>query len=148
MTSRAWDTVRELIAIGIEDPDTADRHIPARGWVDVGRIFRYEVQSREPVKYMTDRGIFDHLGDTAPTSPWLMRPGVFRDYTYPSRRESPDSFLEREQDILVQEVEVRADGQVLLKTGLFAEEDLYEARASFMPVEEEPARQYLPEIIG
>ena len=146
INGRAWDTVRELVAIGIEDPDDAGEYIPARGYVDAGRIFRYEAQSRTPVKYITDKGIYNQLGDTKPAIPWLIRPGVFRDFTYPSRRETPDSFLDREQDILVEEVEVRHDGQVLLKTGLFAEEDLYEAQAQFMPVEEEPARQYIPGI--
>ena len=143
INTRAWDTIRELIAIGIEDPNDAGEYIPARGWVDTGRIFRYEAQSQTPVKFITDKGIFNQLGDSTAATPWHIRPGVFRDYTYPSRRETPDSFLDREQDILVEEVEVKGDGTVLLKTGLFAEEDLYEAQAQFMPVEEEPARQLI-----
>lgn len=139
--ARTWDIIQELIDIGIEDSDAAGEYTPAHGWVDVGRLFHYGQVEDEPRYYIRHDGIYDKAGSRKAVSPQHIRPAVFRDMTYPVRRELPHSFLQQSRDMLVIEVEVHGDtGRVLLKTGLFEEEDLLTARADFLPVTEEPER--------
>lgn len=124
---RAWDVLSELQEVGIDGSEGEPTYMPTRIWVTVGRWFNYDKIDREPRYYLRHDGLYDRSGKRMSRTPWAIQPGVVRDMSYPASRDLPGSFLDDPRDFWVEEVDVDADGKVLLKTSLFSEYDALSA---------------------
>jgi len=117
------------------DGDIIYRYLPARAYVDNGRLFVYEKMDVEPRYYMRGSQLYDHVGAQDAVSPWAIRPGVVRDMNYPVRRQDYNSIFADARDSYVDEVEVSADGAISLRSTEFSEADVWRARAGVLEFE-------------
>lgn len=120
-TVRCWDFLQELVGLG----DASDQ--PWRLWVGPGRRAHYEAITTAPRYYLRHDGLFTTAGERTALNPYLVQPGVVRDLQYPLHRAEPGAFLTDARDILVEEVQVGADGAVSLRTGA-ADEGVFAAQ--------------------
>lgn len=125
---RAWDTITEMMELGIAGSGSEPAFMPVRAWVGNGRRLHYAKVDRVPRYYLKSDGLYDKLGGEVAVGAWQIEPGVFRDMAYPVKRDLDGSFLEDARDFWVEEIEVDAAGGVLLKTSLFSEQDALDAR--------------------
>jgi hypothetical protein len=123
LTNRAWDTLRDQVVFG----DASGN--PWRLYVDVGRKVYYEQIVTTPKYYLFDGGLRSSIGESVGVFPWLVRPAVVRDSTYPVTRAETGSFLSDARDMWIPEVEVDAHGNIMPKTDLFDEGDILAAQA-------------------
>ena len=112
---RAWDFLQELTAFGDANSQ------PWRLWVDVERRLHYDHVAMTPRYFLRGGQIYTAAGGQTSVEPCAVRPGVVRDLQYLTGRDEPGSLLADTRDMLVEEVEVAANGQVSLRTALFGE---------------------------
>jgi hypothetical protein len=122
-TVRVWDFLQELTALG----GAAGR--PWRLWVDADRRLCYDQVDTTPRYYLRGGEYYTTAGGQTSSEPWAMRPAVVRDLQYPTGRDEPGSLLADTRDMLIEEVEVSANGQISLRTALFGEAEALAAQA-------------------
>lgn len=123
MPQRAWDTISELTELGDADG------WPWRFWMDAQRIAHYAPLDNTPLYHWKGGGLYDRIGASQEVNPFLVVPGVVRDFQYPvDPAESPLPFLEDARDSLITEVEAGADGTLQLKTDLYTEGEIIAAQ--------------------
>lgn len=119
---RAWAKILELAGLG----DASGN--PWRVWVGNGRRLHYAAIDLTPRYHLRDDGLYDRLSSKMALSPWLIRPGVMRDFGYRVGRKEPGSMLNDARDILIEEVEVSEEG-IAFKTGTFDEAAIMAAQS-------------------
>jgi hypothetical protein len=131
--TRAWDVMRAAVELGDTDGD------PWRLYVQSGRKVVYEEIDTTPRYYLRGGSVYDSVGAQVAVSPWLVQPAVVRDMAFTVARAELGSWLDDARDIYVDEVEVDADGQLTLKTGLFSEGEILAEQASYVSRLPKPA---------
>jgi hypothetical protein len=104
--------------------------LPWRAWVDIGRKLYFEPIDVTPVYQERPGGLHLYNGEKV-TVPWLVRPGVVRDMTYPIGRDEPGSFLSDCRDTWIEEVEVSAKGELVLSPEAVDDVDVLEAQNNY-----------------
>lgn len=135
LAARAWDTLYGL---------TQEGDSSGNPWViyaDAGRRIFYEPVDTQPLYYIHKMKIVDRVGDSVAVNPWKVRPGVVRYAQYINRRNEPGSFLADSRDVYMDEVEVDASGKVSLRTALFAESEILDARQRELDREQQQQQQ-------
>lgn len=103
-------------------------------WLQVGngRSVLYEkIPASEPLYYLRGGEIFATSGGSKKVDPWQIKPGVYRDITYPVRSNEFGGWLAKANDFYVSEVEVGTHNGLVLKTDAFEESDLLAANAEY-----------------
>lgn len=118
--TRAGDLLFQLTALG-------DGTNPYWLQVNNDRLVVYEPIPTEPAFYLRGGEIFSTAGGSKKVDPWKIRPGVYRDLTYPVKANDFGSWLTSATDFYVSEVEVGTGNGLVLKTDLFEESDLQAA---------------------
>lgn len=136
---RCWDTMMNMVELG----DTSGN--PWRLWVTPDRYLNYKQIDTTPRYYLHDGGIYDSVGGGTAVLPWLIQPAVFRDMSFTVARNEEGSWLDDARDIYVDEVEVDAKGNVVLKTQLFSEGDLLIEQAEALKRMPMRAKREVPE---
>lgn len=121
---RAWDVLLDLLDLG----DTAGN--PYRLYVDNQRRVTYEMVNKQPLYWLRGGTLYNSAGGTGAADPWLLKPGVIRDTSYPVRRKEHGAWLDDARDCLIDEIEVGESG-IVLKTDEFEEGDLLAAQQDY-----------------
>lgn len=129
---RAWDVLNELLDLG----DTAGN--PYRLYVDNQRRVTYEPLSKEPLYWLRGGMLYNSAGGSGAANPWLLKPGVIRDTSYPIRRKELGAWLDDARDCLIDEIEL-GDSGITLKTDEFEEGDLLAAQQDYAAMLENEA---------
>lgn len=124
--TRTWSLLSSLAGLGDASA------IPWTLQVQPGRTVDYRPLSTTPRYYLRNGALYDKLAAPQPVTPWKLKPGVIRDMTYPGTRAEPGSFLTDVRDSYVEEIEVTAEGNVILKTALYNQADLLSAQLNYI----------------
>lgn len=104
---------------------------PWRFYVDKGRRAHYGQIDTTPQYYLRDGELYSASGGAPQDNPWLVRPGVIRDMSYPFRRKELGAWLSDGRDFLASEIEVGTGSGLVLKTELFEESELLAAQNEY-----------------
>ena len=131
---RVWDLLQELAGMG----DAAGK--PWRLWVGPGRLAHYGPVDLTVRGYLLGGQVYTSVGGIANLAPRTIQPGVIRDTEYPRERSEPGSVLADARDILVEEVQVDADGRLNLRTTYTTDMDILAAAAARRSEDDERLR--------
>ena len=128
---RAWDWMMQLSEIGDgTDPFLLD--------VQEGQHTNYEKMLNTPTMAWRDDQIVGIAGTGVGIKKWMVRPGVLRDFNWPSQPLPDAMFLQDARDSLIAEIEVsEAQEQPAFKTDMFEESDFIAELNRNLPEEEE-----------
>lgn len=91
----------------------------------------YEIIPETPRYFMHSGRIYETAGGSSLADPWKIKPGVFRDLTYPVRKTEIGGWLDDVRDFYVSEVEVGTGAGLVLKTEIFEEAEILAAQAEY-----------------
>lgn len=127
---RALDAMMSMVEIG--GVDGSGSPVPFVLYVDGENRVHYEALDLDPVYYMRGQLLYNEAGaDARAISPWLIRPGVVRNLDWGEDSPLVGSIFRQGNDSWIEEVEVSADGKVVLKPA----EDVSEAELMAMQLE-------------
>lgn len=132
---RASDVILELTSQGDADGN------PYRFYVDDDRRANYVKIDRTPLYYLRSGGLVTSAGGKTAVNPWLVRPAVVRDLTYPTRKNEVSGWLDDARDFYVEEVEVGTGAGLVLKTDLFEETEILAAQQEYTAQLEQQQQQ-------
>lgn len=125
---RSWDVITKLLELGISDK-------PARAYVDNDRLFYYKPIDTTPMYFKRDGGFYTGAGSHVDVDPWIVKPAVVRDLSYPVNRTEIGAWLEDARDWYMNEVDVwdNMDGTASLnpKSEEFDESDILTAQDAY-----------------
>lgn len=124
--TRVWDHIISLIERG-----DASNNPYSLSLDNLDRI-SYGVLSNTPKYYYQNGKIRTAALSTGSISGWTVQPGVFRDIDYSANLSLPStSWLSKDNDLLVEEVEMSTDSGLMLKTIIYDESEIMEARFDY-----------------
>lgn len=124
---KCWDVIRDVVELG----DTSGN--PWQFWVDIDRRCYYQQIDTTPRYYLRNGELYDNRGGRVANNPWMLRPAVVRDASYPvTGRQEYSGWLEDSRDMYVEEIEVDADGEYTLKFQLYDEADIAAQAAEYL----------------
>lgn len=127
---RAWDFLTQLTEIG----DGTD---PYRIHVGQNRYCTYEPMNPTPNIIWRNNNLHQNANTPTLSGKWMIRPGVLRDYNWPSQPLPAHMFLEDGRDSIVNEVQVAEDRPMpTFKTEIYDESDYMAALYSIELSEE------------
>jgi len=122
---RAGDLAFNLVGLGDADGN------PWWLYVHNDRKVVYEIIPETPAYYMHSGRIYRSAGGSTTVDPWTVKPGVFRDLTYPVRKTETGGWLDDARDFYVSEVECGTGNGLVLKTEIFDESEILAAQAEY-----------------
>ena len=118
---RCWDVLMDLIELG----DASGN--PYRIYCDNDRIVNYEQISTSVDYHLRGGTLYLGVGGIAEANPFMVKPGIVRDLTYPVRMTESGAWLADLRDFYIDEVEA-GDTGLTLKTDLFEESEIMMAQ--------------------
>jgi hypothetical protein len=96
-----------MVELGFDD---GTNKVPTRAYVDNDRYFHYDVIDTEPVYFKRGGGFYTAAGSHVDTNPWVVKPAVVRDLSYPIQTFDLDGWLTDARDWYMSEVDVWDNG--------------------------------------
>jgi hypothetical protein len=122
--TRSFDIISDLCDLGDADGN------PYRFYVDNDRRANYQQISITPEYYLRGGKLYASAGGSQEIAPWVVKPNVMRDMSYPVSRWNYAGWLNDARDIYVDEIEA-GPGGLVIKTDLFEESELFAAQAAY-----------------
>lgn len=120
---RAWDAMMDLAEIG----DTS--YNPWRLHVTIGRKLVFEQLAVTPQYYWQGK-LVNGVGARQEVNPWLVRPAVVRDMSWPVHKTEPGSVFADARDAWIEQVEAGPNGLTLGQPA--SEYDIAQKQAEFL----------------
>lgn len=121
---RVYDVIAEQTGLG--DANGA----PWRFYVDNDRRANYQLIGTTPEYFLRGGKVYAAAGGSQEIAPWIVRPAVVRDMSYPVSKWDYSGWLGDARDFYIEEVEA-GPGGLVLKTELFEEGEIMAAQAAY-----------------
>lgn len=122
--TRIFDIITDLCDLGDADGN------PYRFYVDNDRRANYQQIGITPEYYLRGGKLYASAGGSQEIAPWVVKPNVMRDMSYPISKWNYAGWLNDARDIYVDEIE-SGPGGLVVKTDLFEESEIFAAQAAY-----------------
>ena len=118
--TKAWDRLADLARLG----DSSGNNYKI--FCGPNRVVSYEAVETTPTRYYKEGGIYAAMSAQAESkqNPWLVRPAMVRDLSWPIKRVLYDQFYEQSNDIYMETVEMGQESGFTWRTERFDEAEL------------------------
>lgn len=122
--TRTFDVISDITELGDQSGN------PWRFYVDNDQRANYQQISTTPEYYLRGGKVYASAGGAQEIAPWVVKPYVMRDMSYPVSKWNYSGWMADARDIYIDEVEV-GPGGLVLKTDLFEEGEILAAQAAY-----------------